>query len=325
MQNFTKGVAVAAVSTLLSMGGAFAASFTLSVNTALSTDDPVYKGLELFRENVIKGTGGDVDVRLFPGSQLGSDEDVLEQARAGANVAVSTGGERLAVFTKEFGILGAPYLFDTYDEARKMVTSPLFEAWVEKLRKAASLQVLSFNQYEGSRHLLTNKPIKVPADLAGIRMRTVGAPVWLETIRAIGATPTPMPWTETYSALQQKVIDGAEAQLPAVYGSRLYEVVKYITTTGHFFRITGLVTSAKWFDSLPEKYRKILRDEALKSGDYTSKMTIDTVPQYQKMMEEKGVVFSNPDVKPFKDSIKVVYDKLELNDLKKQVDGVLGR
>ncbi|MBE0532946.1 MAG: C4-dicarboxylate TRAP transporter substrate-binding protein [Rhodospirillales bacterium] len=325
MKNFTKGVAVATVSTLLSMGGAFAASFTLSVNTALSTDDPVFKGLEQFRENVIKATGGDVDVRLFPGSQLGSDEDVLEQARAGANVAVSTGGERLAVFTKEFGILGAPYLFDTYDEARKVVTSPLFEAWVEKLRKAANLQVLSFNQYEGSRHLLTNRPVKVPADLAGIRMRTVGAPVWLETIRAIGATPTPMPWTETYSAIQQKVIDGAEAQLPAVYGSRLYEVVKYITTTGHFFRITGLVTSAKWFDSLPEKYRKVLRDEALKSGDYTSKMTIDTVPQYQKMMEEKGVVFSNPDVKPFKDAIKVVYDKLDLNDLKKQVDGVLGR
>ncbi len=325
MKNFTKGVAVATVSTLLSMSGAFAASFTLSVNTALSTDDPVFKGLEQFRENVIKATGGDVDVRLFPGSQLGSDEDVLEQARAGANVAVSTGGERLAVFTKEFGILGAPYLFDTYDEARKVVTSPLFEEWVEKLRKAANLQVLSFNQYEGSRHLLTNKPVKVPADLAGIRMRTVGAPVWLETIRSMGATPTPMPWTETYSAIQQRVIDGAEAQLPAVYGSRLYEVVKYITTTGHFFRITGLVTGAKWFDSLPEKYRKILRDEALKSGDYTSKMTIDTVPQYQKMMEEKGVVFSNPDVKPFKDAIKVVYDKLELNDLKKQVDGVLGR
>ncbi len=75
-------------------------------------------------------------------------------------------------------------------------------------------QILSFNWWQGDRHLLTNKPIKVPADLAGIRMRTPGAPVWMETIRAMGATPTAMGWGEVYPALQQKVIDAAEAQHP---------------------------------------------------------------------------------------------------------------
>lgn len=325
MSNIAKGVAIATVSTLLSISGAFAASFTLGVNTALTTDDPTYKGLEMFQQGVAKATNGDVEIRLFPGSQLGKDEDVLEQARAGANVAVIVDGGRLAVFTKELGILAAPYLVDTYDEARKVVTSPLFEGWVQKLRKASGHQILSFNWYQGSRHLLTNKPIVVPADLAGIRMRTPGAPVWMETIRAIGATPTPMGWTEVYTALQQKVIDGAEAQLPAVYGSRLYEVIKNVTETGHFFLITGLVTGAQWFDSLPAKYQTMLRDEALKAGDAASHMTIDSLAGYKKKMQDGGVTFATPDLKPFKDATKVVYQKLELNDLKAEVDKVLGR
>ncbi len=156
-------------------------------------------------------------------------------------------------------------------------------------------------------------------------MRTPGAPVWMETIRAMGATPTPMGWTEVYTALQQKVIDGAEAQLPAVYGSRLYEVIKNITETGHFFLITGLVTGAQWFDSLPAKHQKALRDEALKAGDAASRMTIASLADYKKKMEEAGVTFATPDLKPFKDAANVVYEKLELQDLKAQVDGVLGR
>ncbi len=324
---FKNAIRLVAVSTaaLMTMVGAAQAEWALSVNTALTTDDPMYKGLEKFQAGVEKATGGEVKVRLFPGSQLGKDEDVLEQARAGANVAVLVDGGRLAVFTKELGIMAAPYLVDTYDEARKVVTSPLFEGWVDNLRKASGHQILSFNWYQGSRHLLTNKPIAVPADLEGIRMRTPGAPVWMETIRAMGATPTPMGWTEVYTAIQQKVIDAAEAQLPAVYGSRLYEVVSDITKTGHFFLITGLVTSAQWFDSMPEKHQKAVRAEALAAGDFASNLTIDSLADYQKKMEEAGVKFADPDLKPFKDAANVVYEKLGLTDLKKQVDGVLGR
>lgn len=325
MSYIVKGVAIATAAVLLSIGGAHAAKWTLGVNTALTTDDPTYKGLEVFQKGVAKATNGDVEIRLFPGSQLGKDEDVLEQARAGANVPVIVDGGRLGVFTKEFGILAAPYLVDNFDEARKVVTSPLFEGWVQKLRKASGHQVLSFNWYQGSRHLLTNKPIKVPADLSGIRMRTPGAPVWMETIRAIGATPTPMGWTEVYTALQQKVIDGAEAQLPAVYGSRLYEVIKDITETGHFFLITGLVTSAQWYDSLPANHQKALREEALKAGDQASHMTIDSLADYKKKMQAAGVTFATPDLKPFKEASKVVYEKLALQELKAEVDKVLGR
>jgi tripartite ATP-independent transporter DctP family solute receptor len=317
MSIMTRTLRAAAVGAILLTGGgaAWAADYTLNVNSALQPQDPLFKGLNAFRENVEKRTGGKVEVRLFPGSQLGKDEDVLEQARAGAGVAVVVDGGRLAVYTKEFGILGAPYLASGYDGVRKVVTSPMFEEWVGKLRDSAGLQVLSFNWWQGERHLVTNVPVKLPADLSGIRMRTPGAPVWMETIRAMGATPTPMGWAEVYTAMQQKVIDALEAQSPAVYNSKLYEVAKYLTKSGHINLITGIVTSAAWFDGLPADLQAIVREEALKAGDQASRATEASLLDYEKQMADQGMTVTAIDVTPFREATKPVYEKLGYGEL----------
>jgi tripartite ATP-independent transporter DctP family solute receptor len=302
-----------------------AAQTVLNVNTALTTDDPMYAGLERMKANVEKRSAGKLTIRIYPGSQLGKDEDVLEQARAGANVAVLVDGGRLAPFVKEFGIMGAPYLVDNYEQVLRLTASPLFAGWVDKLRNAANLQVLSFDWFQGHRHLLTNVPVKVPADLKGVRMRTPGAPVWLETVRAMGATPTGMPWSEVYSALQTKVIDGAEAQFPAVYGARLYEVIKIITKTEHIYLITGILTSRAWFDKLPPDQQAILREESYAAGKWASEKTIESLADYEKKLREKGVAVVEIDKAPFRAATAGVYATLGYTDLRKDVDKALGK
>jgi len=307
---------VGGVAALMMGGLALAADYTLSVNTALATSDPLYKGLEAFQANVAEASDGRLEVKLFPNSQLGPDEDVLEQARAGAPVAVVVDGGRLAVFQKEFGVLGAPFLASGYDGIRKVVTSDMFEDWVQALHDASGHQVLSFNWWQGERHLLTDKEINTPADLEGVRMRTPGAPVWVETIKAMGATPTPMPWADVYSALQQNVIDGAEAQFPAIVGAKLDEVITDITKTGHINLITGLVTSGPWFDSLPPDLQKILRDEALKAGDIASYGTRDSLEQIEADLTAKGITIREIDVTPFREATAGVYDTLGYGELR---------
>jgi tripartite ATP-independent transporter DctP family solute receptor len=306
-------------------GTALAADYTLNINTALTTDDPLYKGLESLKSSVEARSQGRLAIRLFPGSQLGKDEDVLEQARAGAGNAVVVDGGRLAVFVKDFGILSAPYLTTGYPDIRKVVTSPLFDEMSAKLAKSARLQVLSFNWWQGERHLLTNKPITAPADLAGIRMRTPGAPVWIETIRAMGATPTPMGWADVYSALQTQVIDAVEAQVPAAYGSRLYEVTKYMTKTAHFNLITGVVTSAAWFDKLPPDLKTILKEESLKAGDVASHGTEAAIADLEAKMKAAGMTINAVDTTPFVKATAGVYEKLGYVDLKKQVDAIVAK
>ena len=310
---------------LVALNPALAADYTLSINTALTTTDPLYKGLESFRDAVAERSKGALGVKLFPNSQLGADEDVLEQARAGAPVAVVVDGGRLAVFQKEFGVLGAPYLASGYEGIRKVVTSPLFEEWVKKLHDTSGHQVLSFNWWQGERHLWTTKPVTGPADLSGLRMRTPGAPVWVGTVAAMGATPTPMAFSEVYSALEQKVIDAVEAQLPAGYGAKLFEVTKYVTKTGHINLITGIVTSAPWFDSLSPELQTILREEALKAGDLASHGTEDTLAQIEKDLVAAGMTISDIDTAAFKSATAGVYDKLGYGELRDQLQTILNQ
>ncbi|WP_439594332.1 C4-dicarboxylate TRAP transporter substrate-binding protein [Falsiroseomonas sp.] len=302
---------------------ALAQAATLNVNSALTADDPLFKGLEAFKQGVETRSNGRLQVRLYPSSQLGSDEDVLEQARAGAGVAVVVDGGRLAPFVREFGILGAPYIANGFPELRKLATSPLFDRWADRLRTASGHQVLSFNWFQGDRHLLTNRAINAPADLNGLRLRTPGAPVWLETIRAMGATPTPLPWTEVYSALQLRAIDAAEAQYPALWGSRLYEVVRFITKTSHINLITGLIGSRIWFDRQPADLRTILREEALKGGDTGSQATLASLEDFETRLKAQGLTITTPDLAPFREATKVVYDKLNYTAVRREVEAVL--
>ena len=298
------------------------ADYTLSVNTALATSDPLYKGLESFRDNVATASNGAIEVKLFPNSQLGSDEDVLEQARAGAPVAVVVDGGRLAAFVNEFGVLGAPYLASGYDGIRKVVVSDQFEEWIQKLHDTSGHQVLSFNWWQGERHLWTKNEVNTPADLNGNRMRTPGAPVWVETVTAMGAVPTPMPFAEVYAALEQSVIDSVEAQLPAGEGAKLYEVTSVLTKTGHINLITGLVTSGPWFDSLPADLQQVLRDEALKAGDVASYGTQDALAAIEAKLVEAGMTVNDIDVTPFRDATSGVYEKLGYGELRDTLQAI---
>src|SRR5690606_30491382 len=135
----------------------------------------------------------------------------------------------------------------------------------------------------------------------------------------MGATPTPLAWAEVYSALQQKVIDGAEAQHPGTYNSRFYEVTSHITKTGHINLITGLVVSAKWFDSLPPEYQTIVREEALIAGDLASRLTEESLQMYEDKMRAQGVTITEIDKTPFIEATLKTYDILGYTELRKQV------
>ena len=131
-----------------------------------------------------------------------------------------------------------------------------------------------------------------------------------------------MPYAEVYSALESKVIDSVEAQLPAGYGSKLFEVTKFVTKTGHVNLITGLVTSAKWYASLPPDQQKILREEALKAGDVASYGTRDRLADIEKSLKAAGMTINEIDVTPFRNATAGVYEKLGYGDLRDKLQAI---
>ncbi|WP_247747095.1 C4-dicarboxylate TRAP transporter substrate-binding protein [Alkalihalobacillus sp. BA299] len=300
--------------------------YTLKVGTALAETDPIYQGLEAFKDSVAERTNGAVEIEIFGSGSLGEDKDILEQAKVGANVAVLVDSGRLAEMVPEIGIMTAPYIVDNFSEANQVTQSDLFKGWEEKLAQDHNLQILSFNWYQGERHLLTNKPIETPEDLKGVQLRTPGAPIWLETIKAMGASPTGMAWAEVYPAIQQGVIDGAEAQHPATYGAKLYEVIDHISKTRHFQLLTGIVAGANWMSNLPEEYKTIIFEEALKAGEEASYKTEEMLADFEQMMIDEGVEVHEVDVEVFKAATEVVYEQFDgYQELREEINSILGK
>ncbi len=299
--------------------------YVLKLSTQLNEADPLVEGFKKLKKNVEERTKGNLVIEIYPSAQLGSDEDVIEQLRQGANVAVLTDGGRMANFVKDIGIIGCPYIVDNYSQVEKLVNAPVFKKWEGDLQKKSGIKVLAFNWYHGPRHFLTNKPVKTPDDLKGVRVRTPGAPVWQESIKSMGATPVAMGWTEVYPSMQQKVIDGAEAQHLASYTSRLYEVAKYIVKTGHFQLINGIIAGDKWFNALPKEYQAILVEEANKVGKETAQVVIGVADDYEKKMVTAGMTAVVPDVAAFKAASEKAYDVLGYKELRKQVQAEIAK
>ncbi|AXS42770.1 DctP family TRAP transporter solute-binding subunit [Breoghania sp. L-A4] len=302
-----------------------AAETTLRIGTVLAPNDPMGQGLDKFKADVEKATNGEVVIEVFHNSQLGDTTEMLDQARAGGNVGTVTDVARLSSFVPSLAIMSAPFLFDTYEEADKFALSDAYLGWGEELKQKAGLVMLASNWYQGARHALTQKPISSPADLKGVRMRTIGAPVWIETIRAMGAEPTPIAWGEVYSALQLGTIDAAEAQPTAIKGAKLYEVIKNVTLTGHIQLVTALVVGADAWDQISPENQKIVRDLAVEDGRYASGLTIELGEKALADVAAAGVTVSEVDLAPFKEAVKSVYSMLELKSEAAIVNKVLGR
>lgn len=315
----------AALVAMLGVSGSASAQTTLRLGTVLAPSDPMGQGLERFKKEVEEATDGAVVIEVFHSSQLGDTTEMLDQARAGANVGTVTDVARLSDFVPSLAIMSAPFLFDTYDDADRFALSKEYLAWGDELKEKAGIVMLASNWYQGPRHVLTQVPVSKPADLNGLRMRTIGAPIWIETIRAMGAEPTPMAWGEVYSALQLGTLDAAEAQPTAIWGAKLHEVVKHVTKTGHIQLVTALVVGAEAWDQISPENQKIVRDLAVENGRYASNLTIELGEKALNDVAAAGVKVTDVDLSPFKSAVEGVYDKLNLSSEAKLVREVLSR
>ncbi len=321
-----KSVAVcAAIAAAIGLALPASAATTLRIGTVLAPSDPMGQGLEKFKADVEKATNGEVIIEVFHNSQLGDTTEMLDQARAGANVGTVTDVARLSSFVPSLAIMSAPFLFDTYDDADKFALSDEYIAWGDELAEKADMVMLASNWYQGARHALTKKPVATPEDLKGLRMRTIGAPVWIETIRAMGAEPTPMAWGEVYSALQLGTLDAAEAQPTAIWGAKLYEVISHVTKTGHIQLVTALVVGKDAWDQISPENQKIVRDLAVENGRYASGLTIELGEKALEDVAASGVSVTEVDLAPFKEAAAGVYETLDLTEEAKIVNSVLGR
>ncbi len=303
--------------------------YVLKFNHVLAPTDPYHPALLKWARAVEAKTNGNLKIQIFPSAQLGVEEDILEQIRQGANVGQNTDAARLGTYVKDMQVINGPYFVETLDEVQKLNSLPIVKGWKEELEKTQGFKVLSFYWVQGFRQMVTNKPIRKPEDLAGLRIRTPPAPIWQESIRAIGATPVAMAYGEMYPAMQTQAIDGLELSFTAASNGKFFEVAKYVSETRHILLINFEVISSKWFNALPADYQKILEDECNKAGLEVSKDYMDTIDvKSRKTLQDKGMTVigaSEIDMAAFRAAGAAAYQKLGIAATRDKVYQELGK
>ena len=299
--------------------------YSLRISTSQTDQSLITRAYMKLADELNKRSEGRLDVKVFPSSQLGNDEDVIEQAIQGAGVAVNTDPARMGTYVKDMGILMMGYFADNYDECYKITQTETFKKWEEELASKHGIRVLSFNFYDGPRHFMTNNEVKKPADLENQRIRTIGSEVCIETLNALGATPGAMSWGEVYNGIQSKALDGCEAQNTSTYPSKIYEVAKYQSKTGHFQLMQAIVCGEVWFKKLPEDLQKLLLDTAREVGVESAKLVMAEADKDEQEMIKAGLTVVQPDIAAFKEAVKPAYEKLGFTQLREQLYKEIGK
>jgi TRAP-type transport system periplasmic protein len=274
---------------------------------SLSTVEPAHQAAEFFAKNVAARTGNRVQIEVFPGEQLGSGRDVNEMIRQGANVMNITDPGYLSDFVPDVGILNGPYLVEDYDQFGRLLDSDWYRGVDAALQKAG-FRMIMMGAYFGARHMIADRPIRRPAEMAGMTVRVPPNQMWIETFRSLGARPTTVQWSEIYNALQQNVVQAAEAPYGSLWGARLQEVRKVISTTGHFQALTGWPINNGYFNRLPADVRTVLLEEGGKAQQEQTRLTREQEAGFVERFRGAGVeIVSDLDHAAFRNASAATY------------------
>ena len=299
---------------------------SLKFNHVLGPKEPYHEGFLAWAKAVEVRTKGGLKIDVFHSAQLGKEEDILEQIRAGANIGQNTDSARMGNYIPGIAVMNGPYFAETLEDVAKLRKSPTVVKWNQELADKFGFKVLSFGWVRGYRHFFPTKPIRKPEDLKGLRIRTPPAPIWQESIRALGATPVAMAFTEMYPGLQQKAIDGVELVYNNIPGGKFYEVLKFANETKHIMLINFEVVSARWFNSLPKDYQQILVEECDKAGTETSKRIFKLEAEVEQDLKKRGMtIVENVDLAAFRKAGEKAYEVLKIKDAKDQVYKEIGK
>lgn len=286
---------------------------SLQLGHNLAEDHPVHLGLERFAEVVDEESGGAMEIDIFPNAVLGDEREVLEQVQGGGVDLTKVSAAALENFSAQYSVFSLPYIFEDeehfFESMNSEATQDLFEATEDD-------GFIGLTWYDsGARSFYTqDTPIEHPDDLQGMRIRVMDSQTQIEMLEAMGGAPTPMPYDEIYTALQQGVVDGAESNPTALTSGNHGEVAQAFSFDEHARIPDLLVVSAETWNDLSSEQQEIIQTASDESTEYQIELWAEAVDEAMEEAEEMGVEFYYPDQEPFREAVEPVLEEYREND-----------
>jgi tripartite ATP-independent transporter DctP family solute receptor len=321
MKNWkTRMIAVAAAAVLplaatAQQAGADFKDRTIRVSHVVPKDHPFQVGIDKFAEILAQKTGGRMKMRGFPDGQLGAELQSISAAQGGVLEMALVSTAAAASVVKEFGVFDLPFLFTDFKEVDLVLDGPIGRRLLERLSERNLVGLCYFEN--GFRHVTNNRrPITKVEDIKGLKIRTIQNPVFIDIFNTLGANATPMPFTEVFTALESKAIDGQETPYSNIHGNKFYEVTKYISNTGHIYGGAVILAGKKFWDQLSPAEQKLMQETCNTARDFERSFQRTEDPKLLAQIRAKGGVYT--EIAPaerarMRDMLKPVYDKYARN------------
>jgi len=308
-------------SLLFFYGTAFSKTYTINLGIVTTPKTFHYKAAAKFKQIVEKQSNGNIKVIIHHSGSVGNETSILQQLQMGAlQMGVITAGP-IDKFVPAIKAIEFPFIFSSYKQVDKILDGKIGQGILNQFKKA---DLIGFHFLENGFRNLTNsvRPVHTVKDVKGLKIRVMKSQLQIEIWRALGANPTPMPWP-IYTQLSQHVIDGEENPLAVIYQYKLYEVQKYLSLTRHVYSALVFVGSKKFYDTLPEKYQKLLYQATKEASIYERNLNRKQVAFFLKQLKKKGMIIDeHPDIASFK--AKVIPLKGEFKGMaRKYLDEIL--
>jgi C4-dicarboxylate-binding protein DctP len=288
--------------------------YKLKLGHIQPVDHPNGQGSVEFARLVKEKTNGHVEVSVFPSSQLGTEQELFDSIAMGTIDFAALGYGMAAKQYDPFLIFDAPYLALDREQWVRIMNSDVVQEIYDGL--AAKTDVIPLGAfYYGNRYLTTASfPVRIPSDLNKHTVRVPDQKMYIDTLNAMGATATPMAFSEVFLSLQQGVIDAQENPLATIATNKFNEVQKYLNQTEHITGGNLFYASKKSLDKLPEEYQKAILEAGKEAAAYTNKLAFEVEDNYKTQLQEEGMILiSDVDKAAFKEATQVVYEDLEKN------------
>ncbi|MDE3080248.1 MAG: TRAP transporter substrate-binding protein [Paracoccaceae bacterium] len=270
--------------------------------------NPRYVAANDWADLYAKCTGGKTTVQVAPSATMGDDVEMLTSTIGGViNVTANSQGP-VAQIVPEVGLLGLPFLFKDLPTAWKVEDGPVGKMLDERAQKHG-LKILGFWD-NGLRNISTlKKLVPEPTDLNGMKIRTPPDQMTIDIFKALGAAPAPLAFSELPTALQSGVFDGQENPLINIYTSKIYEITKFITMTGHKYESTPVVAGLAWWQGLDQKSKDCALSATAEAGKIQREMSLKADAEVRPKMEAAGVKFVDADHAAYVKATAPVYEK----------------
>ena len=289
--------------TLMYSAAAASAQTNLRFAHTQPPSDTHHAAAEHFAERVSELTNGEVTVTVHPAGELGSDPSLLEGVRLGTIDIAQTGNPFYTRFEPKLNVLDVPYLFESYDHAYKVLDGQIGQLLLGELEKHR-MKGLAF--WEIGFRKVTNsvRPVRVPEDLKGLKIRTTPNPAHIQAFENWGATPTPMAFTEVYLALETGTVDGQENPINITRSNRFQEVQRYLSYTDHAYTASVVSMNLSKFNGLSEAHQQAVLTAANEAADFQRQLNRESEAQDVAAIKDAGVeIIDNIDITPFKEAV----------------------